>query len=560
MTRAAKEPLHFGSPTAAHPQRGVSIRRILERLGDTVLGVALGDAHSEARVHEVVVHDRHDDAPLAQRALVLGVGIQQPSDVAALLRQLKSAQATALVVRSPVVVDDAIRAAAAASGTILLTLARRAAWLQVAALLRSILAEEDVWWIDSETIAGLPAGDLFALANAVSALVDAPVTIEDLSCRVLAFSGRQDEADEPRIEAILGREIPDRYRQMQEERGIFSSIYGSDKPVYVELPDVPLPRMAIAVRAGDETLGSIWAAVTTKPTPEREQAFAESAKLVALHMLRQRAGADVERRLRTELVATVLEGGAGAFEAARRLQLAVTTAAVLAMGNLDDDTGVPAARTEAERQRIADALALHLAAVHPRSACAMIGGVVYGILPVTAKAVDAEHRPERVAADLLERTGDRVRYGIGIGRIAVNATELAQSRRDADRALRVIRSGWSNKPIARIPDVYATAMLLELSDLHSTEAAPPGGALHRLLAYDQTHNTQLVASLRAWLDAFGDVHAAAASVHVHPNTFRYRLKRVVEISGLDLDDPEQRFATMLHLRLFDGAPPGPAES
>ena len=57
----------------------------------------------------------------------------------------------------------------------------------------------------------------------------------------------------------------------------------------------------------------------------------------------------------------------------------------------------------------------------------------------------------------------------------------------------------------------------------------------RLAAYDADHDTTLMATLRAWLDAFGDVAAALANMYVHPNTFRYRLRRVTEVSGIDLE-------------------------
>jgi DNA-binding PucR family transcriptional regulator len=39
-------------------------------------------------------------------------------------------------------------------------------------------------------------------------------------------------------------------------------------------------------------------------------------------------------------------------------------------------------------------------------------------------------------------------------------------------------------------------------------------------------------------------------VHVHPNTFRYRLRRITEVGGIDLDDADSRFAAMLELRLL----------
>jgi DNA-binding PucR family transcriptional regulator len=61
------------------------------------------------------------------------------------------------------------------------------------------------------------------------------------------------------------------------------------------------------------------------------------------------------------------------------------------------------------------------------------------------------------------------------------------------------------------------------------------------------------------LDAFGDVIAAAEAVHVHPNTFRYRLHRIAEVGEVDLGDSESRFALMLQLRLLDVDKPSTAD-
>ncbi|MFB9493048.1 helix-turn-helix domain-containing protein, partial [Nonomuraea dietziae] len=91
---------------------------------------------------------------------------------------------------------------------------------------------------------------------------------------------------------------------------------------------------------------------------------------------------------------------------------------------------------------------------------------------------------------------------------------------------------------------------LRLGDLAAAEEQTPTGPFQRLLRYDAEHGTELAATLRAYLDSFGDVNAAAAAVHVHSNTFRYRLRRLTEISGLDLADPEARLAAMLMMRIF----------
>jgi GTP-sensing pleiotropic transcriptional regulator CodY len=537
-----------------------SLGRVLDDLGATLLELIYGDADQPGDIGGVVIYDPIDEPALPENALVLGVGLREPAEIARLLRTLGQHRAAGLVVRLPASSRE-IAAAVEASGVALLGITRGASWAQLAALLRSMLAEGDVGDVGPQTLGGMPSGDLFALANAVAALLDAPVTIEDRSSRVLAFSGRQDEADRSRVETILGRQVPERYSRLLSERGVFRDLYRSDQPVFVEPPEEPgdfsVPRVAVAVRAGDEVLGSIWAAVHQPLSEERMQAMCDAARLVALHMLRIRAGADVERRLRADLVSTALEGGPGSREALSRLGLADQPVIVLAMAVLDPvgserSIGVDASLAT-ERQRLSDGMAMHLSALHPRCATALVGDVVYGLIPVSGDS-NGEERAVRVASDFLERVGDRVRAVIGIGSVAENGAQLAEGRASADRALRVLRTGnGSSHRVALLADVHVEALVLELRDLVAAHGDRPSGPTARLFAYDTEHNTNLVETLRAWLDAFGDVIAAAAAMYVHPNTFRYRLRRLTEVSGIDLTDPEARFAAMLQLRVVSPA-------
>ncbi len=547
-------------PPAAMTCSPASFGRVLDHLGTTLLDIAAGQPDPTVEIGGVVIYDPLDEPALPPRALVLGVGVHSSEQVAALIDTIGARGGVGLVVRAPALVDKAVRDAVARTGTVLCALSRGASWNQLAALLRSLLAEGDLQSSAHETIGGVPSGDLFALANAVAALLDAPVTFEDRSSRVLAFSGRQDEADLSRVETILGRQVPDRYTRVLEEHGVFRALYGGSRPVFVdakfsEVPQLSMPRVAVAVRAGDDILGSIWVATKAPFSPVREQALIDSAKLVALHMLRLRAGADVERRLRADLVATVLEAGPGAADAAARLGLAGRPVVVLAMGPPDEPPGgaLSLARREAERQRAADALALHLSAVHSGTAVALLGGMAYGVVPVPPGRGNGDERVAAVARDFLQRTGGRLPGLIGVGRVAEDIAGLARSRADAERALRVLRAGIGSQRVARAADVHVDCLLLELGDLIGADP-PPAGPITRLLEYDSAHGGVLVPTLRAWLDAFGDVIAAAATVRVHPNTFRYRLRRISEVSGLDLDDAESRFAAMLQLRLLDASP------
>jgi DNA-binding PucR family transcriptional regulator len=533
-----------------------SLGRVLDDLGATLLELAHGDPERAGDIGGVVIHDPLDEPVLPAHALVLGVGVEEPDEVAGLLRTLGRERAAGLVLRAPVVLTDEIRRAADGSGVAVLGLSRGAPWGHLAEMLRSLLAEGDVGAVEPESLGGLPSGDLFAVANAVASLLDAPITIEDRNSRVLAFSGRQDEADPSRIETILGRQVPERYSRSLNDRGVFRDLLRSELPLFIE-PDgndgFSLPRVAIAVRAGDEVLGSIWAAVTSPLSEERNEALRESAKLVALHLLRVRAGADVQRRVRADLLSSALEGGVGAGEALERLGLANQPLVVLGVA-LDERDRSPdesdSAAAMHDRQRLSDAFALHLGAVHPRSAAAAIGEVTYGLLPLAGPAGEAETRALRVLQDFLDRVGDRLPAIAAVSPVAPDLSGLATSRDCVDRVLRVLREAGRERRLGHLDELQGEALIMELRDLAAARGDKPTGAVARLVDYDDRHRSNLVGTLRAWLDSFGDVVEAADSVFVHQNTFRYRLRRVAEVGGIDLADPDQRFAAMLQLRVL----------
>ena len=541
--------------TSVNQRPRASLGRVLDDLGDSLLELLAGDPEHEGEIGGIVIHDPDDEPVHPPGALVLAVSVPA-DDLRDLVRDLGRRGAVGLVVRSPVVITPELGDDIDEAGLALLGLRRGATWAQLTALLRSVLAEGDLGPAEPESLGGLPSGDLFAVANAVGALLDAPVTIEDRSSRVLAFSGRQDEADPSRVETIIGRQVPEKYARMLTELGVFRDLYREHRPVVVDpallgADTIRKQRVAIAVRAGDEVLGSIWAAMDGDLTPERAAALQDSAKLVALHMLRVRAGADVQRRLRTDLVSTALEGGLGAGDALASLGLGGKAVVVLAASlRAERPADQDAQGGLGELDRVADALAVHLSASVPSSAVAVVGGIAFALLPVHGDGPEPEERAARVAEDFCERLGTRLPTVVGVGSLASDVGGVSASRATAMRVLRVLRDDYAHRRVARLPDVHTQSLLLELRDLAAARGERPVGPIARLLEYDERNDSGLTETLEAWLDALGDVRTAAAALFIHTNTLRYRLRRIEEISGLDLADPDQRFAAMLQLRIL----------
>jgi DNA-binding PucR family transcriptional regulator len=102
-------------------------------------------------------------------------------------------------------------------------------------------------------------------------------------------------------------------------------------------------------------------------------------------------------------------------------------------------------------------------------------------------------------------------------------------------------------------EVRATALLLEFAAAYANDPALVGGPVQELQAHDKEHRTSYTETLSAYLDAFGDIDGAARLLGVHANTVRYRLRQLSRFADLKLDDPSQRLALMLQLRLHKAA-------
>ncbi len=431
-------------------------------------------------------------------AMVLGVGVRDPDDIIELLHDYGRRDAAALVVRQPAEATPDVVHAVQESGVSLLALAAGASWNQLAAMLRTLLAEDDISEAQQQTLDGLPAGDLFAVANAVSALVDAPVTIEDRASRVLAFSGRQDEADQSRVRTILGRQVPEQFTRGLERTGIFERLYRDPDPVYIDPRtqgfEVDMPWVAVAVRAGSEILGSIWAAVPGPP-PRNAPALTDAAKVVALHMLRLRAGADVERRVRTDLVSTALQGGirSRSDHPARAPRRPVT---VLAMGLTHAS---PHTRGGRRRPRGRPPTP------HGRAGHAPDRGPAAPRWPssATSRTPSCARPPNQLGGtggaprfDLPESTTDHTHAAIGVGSLADDSSDIQRARgrgpgtaRTAHRCPTPPRRHHRGRSHRRAD--------LDLADLTAARGDRPTTPLTRLLDYDAQHQTQLMHTLQS---------------------------------------------------------------
>ncbi len=524
-----------------------TLGRVLDQLGVGVLEVAAAPAGIEVDITDVVIHDAAYPA-VAAGSLVLGVGIDpRNAEAPATLRQLQASGAMGVIVKGNA---SALLDAATADDLTVLTIPTEMTWAQLHTLLRTTLATVRQ---APAAVSGIALGDLFALANAVAAMVGGPTTIEDTRSTVLAYSSLDEPIDDARRDTILGRRIPDEWMQRLTDDGVFRRLYSGTDPVLLDYSDV-MPgfanRLALAVRAGDEVLGSIWVADGGPGFgPDAEAALREAADLAALHLLRTRASADLERQHRGELLRAALEGRAAPESLAAAVDLGATSGVTVVAFELLESTDD--ASTQVRAERVMNLISLHCEAYRRAAASVAVGAVVYVLLPELGEP--DRPRLEAFVRDVVTRTAEASRTPLraAIGATVSGLRDVAQSNREAGEVLRAMRSGDTD--VVGTADALRSRIVMQtLSDLTRSEPDFQAGRVAVLREHDRDKQTDYVVTLRAYLDNFGDVPAAAASLSVHPNTFRYRLRRLVEVAQLDVDDPVERLVA--HLQLTLGAP------
>ncbi|GAB1511298.1 PucR family transcriptional regulator [Actinophytocola sp. KF-1] len=408
-------------------------------------------------------------------------------------------------------------------------------WSELAALVYGLVLE------GRETESGRGPTDLFALADSLADALQGAVTIEDRLSRVLAYSSLQQHADRARADTILGRQAPEELRALFAARGVSAHLASSDEPLFVPADaDHGLTgRMVVAVRAGRELLGSVW---VTCPEPlhgPRRQALTDGARTVALHLLRSRASADLERQVETDLVMRLLDGTADAATVVSRLGLPQGRMRVIAVR----------AHTADQERHAALLLTFDRATTgfgwSRPGRSALAGNTVYTLLP--ADDVTAAH-----AWITALRAALPAHLLLSAGISATAASEdLPAARQEADECLALHET---RDPASRPPayeEAWDDILLQRLRTAARSGRAPARGPVTELRRHDTENGTQYVATLRAWLRAQGDPAGAGRLLGVHENTVRYRLRKMRELTALDLDDGGKRIAMTIELAALD---------
>jgi DNA-binding PucR family transcriptional regulator len=540
--------MHDPRMTDAAPGDLVRLSAVLDLLGSSVLAAAEGGPEHDPPVSESVLWDPMDGLPPVPGGILLLVGGSPTNPLLGeTLVEAGRLGYTGAVIKRRSADLSSTAALAGRAGLALLVTSDDISWGTLDSLLSGAITSQR--GAATVPVGHTASGDLFALANAIAAIADAAITIEDVGRHVLAYSNLAGHTiDASRRDSILGRLVPGLPEYLAE----YQAMARSSGAVFFSQDDGTLARVAMPIRVSGRLLGSIWAIDETGQDGDQiAEILTQIAPTAALHLLRSANTGDLDRQRRAELLAAqlgVANSPGGETTASLRDRLPV---ALLGFGPLRDGGGT------LDEHRLTSIIALNAETVCREASCARVDEAIFVLLPSAQRfspaRLDQLARSTLRAVTIARPLGARICCAYA-PRIESTAA-VADARMDVTTALRAMwqRDGLDVVDVVEQRHIVLMQKLAESGLGHTDQLI---GAVRAILGHDQEHQTAYATTLLAHLECSGDARRAAARLGVHANSQRYRMRRVVQQFGVDLDDPELRLVLWLQLRIVCGTPRG----
>ncbi|GAA3272239.1 CdaR family transcriptional regulator [Paenarthrobacter aurescens] len=499
-------------------------------------------------VSDVLMYDPLDNWSSVDNRIILAVGCTYGSpDFDQLLHRAANSNAAAVIVKAHGAKMEQLRSAAVGYSLSVLVAPDNADWTRLVALARA-----SVMGAAADSVSGVRLGDLYAFANAAASITNGAASIVDPLGRILGYSTLPGQPiDELRRITTLTLQETTQPAFDQD----FRIVYAAPGAVMVPALDDGMARLALAVRAGGELLGSIW---IIDPGEEKRatalNALDRMAPLAGLHMLHARSASDFGERRNADLIRTLMEDTPHASFAAAQLGLDTANGlAVAAFSIVRPETGSLESVRDIHRL-------LHLVTTvcnvqFGTSHSALIGSVVYALLPCNGASPRAVHGRIIQEIEAYSHTISPFPVIATVGGIASDIENLPRSRSEAIQTLHYLRKKVQGvgkvQGVALYEDFQIPLNLLKIGGFIEDNGMGGADEIARIQARDAEQQTDYLETLRAYLASNGNISAMAAQLHVHNNTVRYRVTRLAGDFNLDLADPQKRLWLWLRLTTMD---------
>ncbi|MFG6147616.1 PucR family transcriptional regulator [Halobacillus sp. B23F22_1] len=386
------------------------------------------------------------------------------------------------------------------------------------------------------------------LADRIADIFNCPITIEDSNHSLISYSRHSSNIDEVRVATIINLKVPDKVINGLWKNGILPKLIDSDDPVVIpEMRETGLGnRVAISIRKNNEIMGFIWAHVSDSTfTNEEIELFKKASFYVKRFLLQRR-----KRRRKSE------EGYKDFFWQLLRGDFWDNDEILLKAKqynmNLEGNKAIVIINFSDVVTEQMEKHAYYLSETQVKvSVITRLFDDNYFIMLVRLKDNDAPKPTliEFIQQFIMKLSGQlqlQEMYG-SAGMTYSPSQEIVHSYHQAAEVLRLKNM---------FPEELADVTLYEdlgvyqfIERLHDFQRKNHyhNRQIEYLRRYDEDNDTCLVHSLETYLKNDNNVYRAAKQLYIHPNTMNYRLKRIREVGGIDLHNPNQKVSLYLDL-------------
>jgi purine catabolism regulator len=399
------------------------------------------------------------------------------------------------------------------------------------------------------------------ICRTLADLLESAVTVEDASFHLLAHAGGS--SDPHRKETILRQGTPQRVLFDPQIQRMLREVEAKRGPVKVPaFPHLGMSRerLIAPILAAGQVLGYI--SILDHPPHNEELAFMaieQAALVLALSVAKERELSEVEGRVRGEYLEDLLHGTYGdeaaAQRRARHLGYPLHGSHIVMLVDIDDFRGFNRTRQISEDAVQAlkrEFLRRVTGVVRISYARALVQGrsdQVVALLPLGTEVGDYQVRAHALGLQIQQAIAEwkpGFTISVGFSGPTEAPTGVAGALREVTSVMESLArfKRWSQ--VVAVPELGLTGLLAAVTDERLVDYSRRH--LGPLIEHDTSRKGNLVATLRAYLET-GEQQHAAQKLRVHPNTLRYRLDRIREIGGVDLEDPETRLNLAVALRV-----------
>jgi PucR family transcriptional regulator, purine catabolism regulatory protein len=401
---------------------------------------------------------------------------------------------------------------------------------------------------------------LDAIVRTLGELVESSISLEDANFHLLASHIVPGLTDRHRQQTLLHRGTP--LKAQQAVATMLRGVIEGRKPRKVDpIPEAGMTahRIITPILAGRENLG--YLSIIEHPQHQEQlalMAIEHAATVIALEMIKVREVTEAEDRVRGELVDDLLNGTFGdeanVQRRARHLRYDLSVPHLLLVVDVDHFSRFIRERRYEEGRVITlkhQFFQLVTGAVRRKNphhlATAHSDSVIVLVPQPSGEGADGEELANRIRQAVADSELG-ITVSVSVGRLCTKPDDFKPSFTEAQRALDLMVRFGRREQVINYDRLGVYRLLAQIEDRSGLEAFA-GRMLAPLVAYDQARGTPLLKTLEVYLQRHGNLRQSARDLHIHLNTLHYRLRRVSEVTGVDLKDADARLDLLLALRV-----------